>query len=152
VNYTNLRDLLAAGEWKEADYETNRAMLQAAKREGNGSFYPGEIKTFSCEDLRMIDQLWVSASKGKFGFSVQKEIYESLRGTREYNGEVWNKFGDRVGWRKGGSWLYSSDLTYSDEAPKAHLPTLYIYFDLVFLGRYGIEYLVSFSRLKACYL
>ena len=72
----------------------------------------------------MIDQLWVSASKGKFGFSVQKEIYESLRGTREYNGEVWNKFGDRVGWRKGGSWLYSSDLTYSDEAPKAHLPCL----------------------------
>ena len=122
VNYTNLRDLLAAKKWKEADAETTKAMLQAAKREKEGWFRDVDIDNFSCEDLRMIDQLWVSASKGKFGFSVQKEIYESLGGTREYNGEVWNKFGDRVGWRKGGSWLYGVDLTYSDEAPKAHLP------------------------------
>ncbi|GBF53037.1 serine/threonine kinase [Microcystis sp. 0824] len=122
VNYTNLRDLLAAGKWKEADVETTRAMLQAAKREKEGWFTDVDINNFSCEDLRMIDQLWVSASKGKFGFSVQKEIYESLGGTSEYNGEVWNKFGDRVGWRKGGSWLYLSDVTYSAEAPKGYLP------------------------------
>ncbi|GBL15156.1 Ycf53-like protein [Microcystis aeruginosa NIES-1211] len=108
VNYTRLRDLLAAGEWKEADYETNRAMLQAAKRKrnGNGYFYPGDIGSFSCEDLRIIDQLWLSASQGKFGFSVQREIYESLGGTTTYNEVVWNKFGDRVGWRKGGQWVY----------------------------------------------
>ncbi|MDB9432948.1 GUN4 domain-containing protein [Microcystis aeruginosa] len=122
VNYTNLRDLLAAGKWKEADEETTRAMLQAAKREKEGWFRYEHIDNFSCEDLRIIDQLWVSASQGKFGFSVQKEIYESLGGTREYNEEVWNKFGDRVGWRKGGSWLYYSDLTLRREAPKAHLP------------------------------
>lgn len=131
VNYTNLRDLLAAKKWKEADEETTKAMLQAAKREKEGWFRDVDIDNFSCEDLRMIDQLWVSASKGKFGFSVQKEIYESLGGTSEYNEEVWNKFGDRVGWRKGGSWLWSSDLTYSDEAPKAHLPnTLWVTFYL----------------------
>jgi len=122
VNYTNLRDLLAAGKWKEADVETTRAMLQAAKREKEGWFRYEDIENFSCEDLRIIDQLWVSASQGKFGFSVQKEIYESLGGTREYNGEVWNKFGDRVGWRKGGSWLYYSELTFKLTAPKAHLP------------------------------
>ncbi|OCY14208.1 MAG: peptidase C14, partial [Microcystis aeruginosa CACIAM 03] len=122
VNYTNLRDLLAAGKWKEADEETTRAMLQAAKREEEGWFRYEDIDNFSCEDLRIIDQLWVSASQGKFGFSVQKEIYESLGGTREYNEEVWNKFGDRVGWRKGGSWLYYSELTFKLTAPKAHLP------------------------------
>ncbi len=122
VNYTNLRDLLAAGKWKEADEETTRAMLQAAKREEEGWFGYEDIDNFSCEDLRIIDQLWVSASQGKFGFSVQKEIYESLGGTREYNEEVWNKFGDRVGWRKGGSWLYYSELTFKLTAPKAHLP------------------------------
>jgi hypothetical protein len=158
VNYTNLRDLLAAKKWKEADKETNRAMLQAAKREKEGWFRVEDIENFSCEDLRMIDQLWVSASKGKFGFSVQKEIYESLRGTREYNGEVWNKFGDRVGWRKGGSWLYSSDLTYSDEAPKAHLPAGSVERDRYYLGwRNGIwliweSFSGAFSRLKACNL
>ena len=126
VNYTNLRDLLAAGKWKEADEETTRAMLQAAKREEEGWFRYEDINNFSCEDLRIIDQLWVSASQGKFGFSVQKEIYESLGGTREYNREVWNKFGDRVGWRKGGSWVF---LTYSADAPKAHLPRLFTVVD-----------------------
>ncbi|BBH40253.1 peptidase C14 caspase catalytic subunit p20 [Microcystis viridis NIES-102] len=150
VNYTRLRDLLAAGEWKEADYETNRAMLQAAKREGNGSFYPGEIKTFSCEDLRMINQLWLSASKGKFGISVQKEIYESLGGTREYNQGVWNKFGDRVGWRKGGSWLWYDELTYSDQAPKGHLPGRIRFFLFAFIG--GYEPIYSSFRAKACNL
>jgi len=158
VNYTNLRDLLAAKKWKEADEETTRAMLQAAKREKEEWFRVEDIDNFSCEDLRMIDQLWLSASKGKFGFSVQKEIYESLGGTREYNREVWNKFGNRVGWRKGGSWLYSSDLTYSDEAPKAHLPAGSVERDRYYLGwRNGIwliweSFSGAFSRAKACYL
>jgi hypothetical protein len=122
VDYTNLRDLLATGKWKEADEETSRAMLQAAKREKEGWFRQEDIDNFSCEDLRTIDQLWLSASKGKFGFSVQKEIYESLGGTREYDEAVWDKFGDRVGWKKGVSWLWKKELTYSAEAPKAHLP------------------------------
>lgn len=124
VNYTRLRDLLAAGEWKEADYETNRAMLQAAKREKEGWFRDVDIDNLSCEDLRMIDQLWLSASKGKFGFSVQKEIYESLGGTlprREYN-ELYELWGERIGWMKGGDWLDPSNITYSAEAPKGLLP------------------------------
>jgi outer membrane biosynthesis protein TonB len=150
VNYTNLRDLLAAGKWKEADEETTKAMLQAAKREKAGWFRQEDIDNFSCEDLRMIDQLWVSASKGKFGFSVQKEIYESLGGTREYNGEVWNKFGDRVGWRKGGSWLWYDELTYSDQAPKGHLPGRIRFFLFAFIG--GYEPIYSSFRAKACNL
>lgn len=128
VNYTTLGDLLAAGKWEEANEETTRAMLQAAKREKERWFRYEDIENFSCEDLRIIDQLWVSASQGKFGFSVQKEIYESLGGTREYNEGVWNKFGDRVGWRKGGSWLYYSELTFKLTAPKAHLPIVRVTF------------------------
>ncbi|NCR58790.1 MAG: peptidase C14 [Microcystis aeruginosa LL13-06] len=123
VNYTNLRDLLAAGKWREADEETTRRMLQAAKSENKGFYDREDIQNFSCEDLGIIDQLWLSASNGKFGFSVQQEIYESLGGTRYYNEEVWKKFGDRVGWRKGGDWVRYQDLTFNNaEAPKAHLP------------------------------
>jgi hypothetical protein len=127
VNYANLRDLLAAGKWKEADEETTRAMLQAAKREkkwwsAEVMFRYEDIGGFSCGDLRIIDQLWLSASQGKFGFSVQKEIYESLGGISEYNEEVWSKFADRVGWQEGLLGYYS-DLTFNaDKAPKGHLP------------------------------
>jgi serine/threonine protein kinase len=109
MNYTKLRDLLKAEKWEEADQETARVMLAVAKREEEGWLDDENIDNFPCEDLRTIDQLWVKHSDGKFGFSVQKRIYNGLGGTRVYNQEIWDKFGDEVGWRKRGIWLYWSD-------------------------------------------
>ena len=124
VNYTKLRDLLEAGKWREADRETRRAMLQAAGREKERWFRTEDIDEFSCEDLRIIDQLWVESSQGKFGFSVQKDIYQNLGGTREYNREVWERFGTQVGWRQGNDWLNPDrDLTFNLTAPFGQLPT-----------------------------
>ena len=123
--YTRLRDLLAAGKWKEADQETTRAMLQAAKWDGKRWSFSISYD-IPCEDLRVIDQLWLSASEGKFGFSVQKEIYKSIRGTSGSE-EPWDQFGDRVGWRKGRLWSRAVDLTFNNaEAPKAHLPSFHL--------------------------
>ncbi len=123
INYTKLRDLLAAGKWKEADRETTLTMLQAAGRESERWLRVEDIDNFPCEDLRTINQIWLHYSKGKFGFSIQKEIYESLGGTREYNEKVWKDFCSRVGWRKGGNWVYYDDLTFNvEDAPRAHLP------------------------------
>ncbi|MFM6268576.1 MAG: GUN4 domain-containing protein, partial [Dolichospermum sp.] len=59
---------------------------------------------------------------GRFGFSVQKRIYQGLGGTREYNQEIWLKFGDKVGWTKGGNWLYYDSITFDKKAPEGHLP------------------------------
>jgi len=114
-------------DWKEADQETTKVMLQVAGREREGRLRIEDIDNFPCEDLRTINQLWLHHSNGKFGFSVQKEIYESLGGTTEYNQKVWEKFGNRVGWRKGGifkdwRWLSYGQLTFNSAAPKAHLP------------------------------
>ena len=148
MDYRKLRDYLAQGKWKEADEETRRVMLAVAKREKEGWLDVEDIDNFPCADLRTIDQLWVKYSDGKFGFSVQKRIYQSLGGTREYNTEIWEKFGDKVGWRKGekervesrgiweklrntwsdvwsqpvGSWLYYQNITFDKKAPEGHLP------------------------------
>ena len=123
VDYTKLHNLLAAGKWKEADEETANVMLEAASRESEGWLRDKDLDNFPCEDLRTINQLWLHNSNGKFGFSVQKEIYESLEGTREYNYEVWNSFGDRIGWKKAENWLDYEERTFNlDEAPTAHLP------------------------------
>ena len=124
MDYTNLRNLLAAKKWKEADEETQRVMLKVAGREKEGWLNTEHIDKFPCEDLRTIDQLWVKYSNGRFGFSVQKRIYQSLGGTREYNREIWDKFGDKVGWRKKNEWLHYNYLTFSERAPEAHLPGL----------------------------
>ncbi|MEA5579896.1 GUN4 domain-containing protein [Nodularia harveyana UHCC-0300] len=122
MDYGKLRELLAGGKWKEADTETRRVMLAVAKREKEGWLDDDSIDKFPCEDLRTIDQLWVKYSNGRFGFSVQKRIYQSLGGTREYDAEIWEAFGDKVGWRKGGSWLYYKDITFDIKVPEAHLP------------------------------
>ncbi|WP_293336512.1 serine/threonine-protein kinase [Microcoleus sp. CAWBG58] len=99
VDYTRLRDLLAAGKWKEADGETLNVMLKAAKREKEGWFVDSEsIENFPCDDLRTIDQLWVKYSQGRFGFSAQKRIW--LEVASKFDCETESKLGERAGWRK----------------------------------------------------
>ena len=117
VDYTRLENLLKAEKWKEADEETLEVMLKVAGREKEGWLDYESIDNFPCADLRTIDQLWVKYSNGRFGFSLQKRIWESV-------GEDYEKFGDRVGWRKKDNkeWLYYKKLTFSLEAPQGHLP------------------------------
>ncbi|NEQ75552.1 MAG: hypothetical protein F6K23_22375 [Okeania sp. SIO2C9] len=67
----------------------------------------------------------VKYSDGKFGFSVQKKIYQSLGGTKEYHREVWEKFADKVGWRKGDELLSYDELTWVKDTSShcmGHLP------------------------------
>ena len=126
-DYTELERLLSEGKWKEADQETARCMLQVAGEQEKGWLSDYNIDAFPCTDLHTINQLWVKYSHGKFGFSVQKEIYQSLGDTREYDEKIYKyeAFGNEVGWRQGGEWLYYSDLTFSlDTHYMGHLPYL----------------------------
>jgi hypothetical protein len=108
--------LLAAGKWKDADQETLAVMLKATGREEERYLNSKSIENFPCTDLRTIDQLWIQYSKGLFGFSVQKRIWESV-------GQDYVKFCDRVGWRKVNRiWLSYKELTFSLNAPQGHLP------------------------------
>jgi serine/threonine protein kinase len=120
--YQKLQQLLAAGQWKEADQETAKVMLQAARREKEGYLDKTSIDNFPCEDLRSIDQLWVKYSMSRFGFSVQKKIWLEVGGKVDYETEC--KLGDRVGWRKGGEWMNYDDLTFTLQAPVGHLPAV----------------------------
>ncbi|NET42905.1 GUN4 domain-containing protein [Okeania sp. SIO2B3] len=121
-NYTKLKRLLSEGEWKEADEETARCMLQVAGQK-EGLLTEEDMDTFPCTDLRTIDQLWVKYSGGKFGFSVQKKIYKNLGGTREFEQSVYEAFGNEVGWRQRGKWLFDFEITFSLDTDYAgHLP------------------------------
>ena len=139
MDYINLRNLLAAGKWKEADGETERVMLKVAGV-GEGWLESSSIDNFPCEDLRTIDQLWVKYSNGRFGFSVQKRIYQSLGGTREYDRKIWEALGDRVGWRVNRYWLDYDELKFNTKAPEGHLPGCCF---VVWVVRCGVVWLVS---------
>jgi hypothetical protein len=99
MDYKTLRDLLAQGKWKEANKETEQLMIAVAEREYEGWLRVEDIENFPCEDFCTIDHLWVKYSNGRFGFSVQKRIFQNLGGMKEFNDKIWNAFGDKVGWR-----------------------------------------------------
>jgi GUN4-like/Caspase domain len=123
VDYRNLRDLLKTGKWREADQETLNVMLKAANRESEGWLDADTLNNFPCKDLKTIDLLWMTASNGHFGFSVQKKIWEDCNSPISYD-DNWEKFGDYVGWRKDGSWLNYSNLQFDHElSPRGELPT-----------------------------
>ena len=123
IDYSLLKELLEAGKWQEADRETNQLMLKAVGKEDAGWIDRKAMKSFPCEDLHTIDRLWVKYSKGRFGFSVQKRIYQSLGGKREYNKQLWEALGDHIGWRVNNSWLFQDNLNYKITAPQGHLPS-----------------------------
>ena len=148
--YQSLETYLKNGQWREADEETLEVMLKVADREEQGWLDIESIEKFSCEDLRIIDQLWVNYSKGKFGFSVQKDIYESLGGTEEYNEQVWQNFCEIIGWTKGGNYINYSDLTFNVKAPQAHLP--YFAPEYKYVRRERRMVLFLLSRAKTCNL
>ncbi|NER28825.1 MAG: GUN4 domain-containing protein [Symploca sp. SIO1C4] len=135
VDYTKLRDLLAAGEWKQADEETFAVMLQATSRETQGDLDIESIENFPCTDLRTIDQLWVKYSNGRFGFSVQKRIWQSVSGKLgEVDWKIYRKYAKHVGWLviekkllvlKGEKWIMYSECTFSLVAPEGHLPAFW---------------------------
>ncbi|MFN6157964.1 MAG: GUN4 domain-containing protein [Dolichospermum sp.] len=160
-DYAKLKNYLIQRKWKEADEETKRVMVAVAKREESGWLDTKSIDNFPCEDLRTINKLWVKYSEGKFGFSVQKRIYQGFGGTREYNREIWEKFGDKVGWRKGGNWLdYYRGTTFDIKAPEGHLPDGSIgwqfCYGCIIYGQRGqakvIHLIRVFSRVETCRL
>ncbi|WP_287288061.1 GUN4 domain-containing protein, partial [Okeania sp. SIO2B9] len=155
--YFKLREFLAAQKWREADEETYEVILQVAGPEKEGWLRVEDIEKFPCEDLRIIDQLWVKYSLGKFGFSVQKKIYQSLGGRREYNREVWEKFGKEVGWCINESWEKVNYDKISDEsglivvAYRGYLP--FESFGQIDIGEVPKGYFgVLFSRAETCRL
>ncbi|WP_413161156.1 GUN4 domain-containing protein [Capilliphycus salinus ALCB114379] len=124
ADYTELQNLLQQGNWKEADKETEKIMLKVANREQDGWIDANAIESLSCADLRQIDQLWVKYSDGKFGLSRQKEIYlQTGNPLGKFQESTYNRFGDRIGWRKNDKWLNYSDLILDENAPRGQFPS-----------------------------
>ena len=126
----HLEALLHEHEWIQADIETAWIFYQIMVQEGFDDF---EVlcRKFPVKELNEIDDLWVKYSLGRFGFSVQKKIYQSVGGTDKYDRETWDKFGKQVEWYDG-EWRNIVELyrvleaEYWSEAPVPLVPALWI--------------------------
>ncbi|MFM6304147.1 GUN4 domain-containing protein, partial [Planktothrix sp.] len=125
ANFTKLDQLLSTEKWKEADQETGRVMCQIMGREKEGWLTTDNCRNFPPEELRIIDQLWLKYSEGRFGFSVQKQIWLEEEGGKldgKWDEATFEKLANRVGWKKGGKWLNYEQLTFNKNALPGHLP------------------------------
>jgi hypothetical protein len=125
ARYRDLLSYVAGGRWQDANRETNRLMLAIAGQTKRGYLIPDDIQKFPCQDLRILDQLWVKFSGGLFGFSVQKQIYVETGNLLdgEYHKQSWHKFCDVTQWAKDGAYVdYPDEVTFDLSAPSGHLP------------------------------
>jgi hypothetical protein len=123
--YYYLEGLLQGKQWREADKETYRLMITTVGKEEGQWFEPEDLSNFPCEDLRVLDDLWVRYSEKKWGFSVQKRIWQECGSPGPYNDKTkvqWEQFGDRVRWRKDGNWLEYKNLAFTSSSCLGELP------------------------------
>jgi GUN4-like/TIR domain len=123
IDYTHLRDLLKAGQWKQADQETADLLLRTIGRESWSRVKFKDLSNFPCMELRELARLWEKYSAGKWGFSIQTRIWQDC-GSPTIYGDDWIRFGDRIGWRKDGNWVDSSALIFDlADASVGELPS-----------------------------
>ncbi len=118
VDYSGLRDLLQTKQFQAADRLTLQLMCEAAGPQAvkRGWLYFTEVDQLPATDLRTVDQLWLAVSEGKFGFSVQRQIWLG-------QGKTWEKLWPVIGWKQGNHWTrYPDEFIWDLTAPKGHLP------------------------------
>jgi GUN4-like/ARM-like repeat domain, GUN4-N terminal len=118
IDYRPLQQLLAKQKFEAADKLTSQKLCEligeaAVQRKW---VYFTEVGQLPVTDLQTLNALWLAHSEGKFGFSVQREIWLST-------GKNWDKLWPKIGWKSGNNWTrYPGEFTWSLTAPRGHLP------------------------------
>lgn len=127
--FEKLADLLREEKWKEADEETRLIILRMVDRLGS-NLRAIDLESLSCTEIKAIDELWFTASGGKYGFRTQVEIFTSsvVGGVpgEQQDKEVFERFGETVGWRENNTWLFYNELNFSEDHIRGHLPARFL--------------------------
>ena len=118
IDYTTLQQLLVKQDFLAADRLTLEKLCELAGPTAlqRKWLYFSEVDNFPIADLQTINTLWLIHSQGKFGFSVQRELWLSLS-------KNWEKLWPKIGWKTGNNWTrYPNGFTWDLAAPKGHLP------------------------------
>jgi archaellum component FlaC len=149
IDYIRLQNFLVAGEWEKANSETVAIINTLLYRLGEKSikrkhsewwetirefneehihfdiFYQ-PFKKLPCNELNIIDKLWIKYSYGRFGFSIQQRLYDSLNRdivalVRAIKWADWNHKEETYYWDEEHEYK-----NYSINAPVGHLPMIYV--------------------------
>jgi hypothetical protein len=118
IDYLPLQQLLVKQDFLSADRLTLEKLCELA---GSAAvqrkwLYFSEVENFPIADLQTINTLWLIHSQGKFGFSVQRELWLSVS-------KNWEKLWSKIGWKTGNNWTrYPNEFIWDLSAPIGHLP------------------------------
>ncbi len=73
--YASLRSALAAANWQSANLETWNLLCQGLNKPPRTPLTKDDIPRIPCELIQQIDRLWQEYSQGKYGFSVQQQLF-----------------------------------------------------------------------------
>jgi hypothetical protein len=127
VGYSVLESLLKDKKWEDADKETRNIIQKVSSPEQEWWVSDGNGQNFSCLNLKKIDQLWLTYSDRRFGYSVQKGIWRtSTYSTVNRTGVISNRlkaFAKNVAWIDGDSGTTPQTFIFREDDPRGHLPT-----------------------------
>ncbi|MGI0486799.1 GUN4 N-terminal ARM-like repeat domain-containing protein [Pantanalinema rosaneae CENA516] len=118
VDYRPLQKLLAEQNWQAADQLTLQKLCELAGPTATQRkwIYFTEVEQLPAIDLQIINALWLVHSEGRFGFSVQRDVWLSV-------GKNWDKLWTKIGWKSENNWTrYPQEFTWDLTAPLGHLP------------------------------
>lgn len=118
IDYSRLQTLLVEQDYQAADRVTLEKLCELAGPAAvqRKWLYFTEVDNFPSVDLHTINRLWLVFSEGKFGFSVQRDLWVNL-------GKNWERLWPQIGWKTGPTWTrYPQEFTWDLSAPKGHLP------------------------------
>ena len=118
VDYSPLQRYLLNESYEDADRFTSSKLRELAGESAvnRGYVYFTEVESIPITDLSTLNKLWIVYSRGKFGFTVQAKILDSVGGR-------YDKLWTRIGWKTDGVWTrYPKAFNWSIDAPNGHMP------------------------------
>ena len=149
--YRRLIYLLEASKWKEGDEETVRiikkSMPHFIKKSGCMDINI-EVREASVKKLQAINSIWLEASGGRFGFSVQQRIWNKINRLRSDNDwmedrSTYDIFAEQVNWSNDLGVIYHIDFDYKITSAKGSLPA-----KILLLETYSSN--SNYCRLSCC--
>lgn len=106
ISYDELAKMLDHQQWESAAAETQYLIFQVTQRTqhppiGRDWLTREGVSTFPCRDLRTINDLWLNASNGHYGFTPQAKLWgKSFNPAQiQRDPQRWERYRDRLGWR-----------------------------------------------------
>ena len=167
IDYNRLQNLLINRKWGEADKETYNLMRQASRCK-DYYLHNQDVEVFPCEDLLILNNLWLENSDSHFGFSVQSKIWHTLllseavrdksvadefEEEEEYEkyDKLREKFALRVGWKMGPG--VSRPKIKPDAQDTTSIPRGYYPFTMLINRTWHCQFVnwnIFFERLEYC--